>query len=128
MRPAFGIRDVGDWWGNRDCVPELQRMMTDDDECVVPRDAACLFVRGVNDPVLNPAYVDALVEYLRARTTAQVESRLFEKSQHAMAIIEEPLMYKRAHVEDLLALVPEWSGSRGDAEGHDEEERRVGGM
>lgn len=79
------------------------------DACVVPRSAACLFVRGRNDPVLEPEYVDAWCAFLRARTTATVESRLFE-SQHAMAVVEHPKQY-RDEIERLLRRVPEWAPS-----------------
>lgn len=74
----------------------------------MPKSTACLFVRGRNDPVLNPAYVDSYAAFLHGRTTATVESRLFDRAQHAMAVVESPQNYKRLHVEALLALVPEW--------------------
>ena len=57
---------------------------------VVPKSAACLFARGRNDPVLEPQYIDAFYAHLKARTTSSVEWHLFEKSQHAMAIVEAP--------------------------------------
>lgn len=76
--------------------------------CVVPRSAHCLFVRGRNDPVLEPQYVDSFYAFLKARTTASVELHLFEKAQHAMAVVEHPEMYKAQHVERLLRKVPEW--------------------
>ena len=79
-----------------------------DDGCVVPRGAACLFVRGRNDPVLEPQYVDAYYAFLKARTTSSVEWHLFEKSQHAMAVVEAPEQYKAQHVQRLLAQVPEF--------------------
>lgn len=104
VRPFFGIVDDGPGT----VVYELQQMMTGSTQCVVPRGAACLFLRGANDPVLNPVYVDAMVDFLRARTRSRVEMRLFHKSQHAMAIVNEPDTYKRVHVQDLLACVPEW--------------------
>jgi len=37
-----------------------------------------------------------------------VEWQLFEKAQHAMAIVEAPEQYKTAHVAHLLQQVPEW--------------------
>ena len=77
---------------------------------MVPASTACLFVRGRNDPVLEPQYVDAYYAYLRARTTASVEWHLFERAQHAMAVVEQPEMYKAQHVERLLRVVPEWRG------------------
>ena len=80
----------------------------DDTGCVVPRSAACLFVRGRNDPVLEPQYVDAYYAFLKARTTASVELRLFEKAQHAMAVVEAPGQYKAHHVESLLSQVPDF--------------------
>jgi hypothetical protein len=80
-----------------------------DAAAVVPRSTNCLFVRGRSDPVLEPQYVDAYYAFLRARTTANVESHLFEKAQHAMAVVEAPEQYKAQHVERLLRQVPEWS-------------------
>jgi len=82
------------------------------DECVVPRSTACLFTRGRNDPVLEPQYVDAYYAYLKARTTASVEWHLFERAQHAMAVVEAPEQYKAQHVEYLLSQVPEWAGRK----------------
>ena len=82
-----------------------------DDEtsgCVVPKGAACLFVRGRNDPVLEPQYIDAYYAYLKARSTASVDWHLFERAQHAMAVVEAPEAYKREHVQRLLGQVPEW--------------------
>jgi hypothetical protein len=81
---------------------------SDDSGCVVPRSAACLFVRGRNDPVLEPQYVDAFYAFLKARTTASVELRLFDKAQHAMAVVEAPDTYKAHHVKSLLARVPDF--------------------
>jgi len=78
------------------------------DGCVVPKSAVCLFIRGVNDPVLRPSYIDDWADYLKARTSAHVESRLIERAQHAMAVVEAPEVYKAAHVGSLLAMVPEW--------------------
>lgn len=80
------------------------------DGCVIPRSTACLFVRGRNDPVLEAEFVDDWAAYLQARTTSHVESRLFEKAQHAMAMVEAPGPNKAHHVNDLLSLVPEWRG------------------
>ena len=82
-----------------------------DDACVVPKDAACLFVRGRNDPVLEPQYVDAFYAHLKARSTAAVEWTLFDRAQHAMAVVEAPEQYKAQHVDRLLRQVPEWAGS-----------------
>ena len=70
--------------------------------CVVPKQTACLFVRGRNDPVVEPQYVDDYYAFLKARSTATVEWHLFEKAQHAMAVVEAPEQYKKAHVERLL--------------------------
>ena len=81
--------------------------------CVVPRSTACLFVRGRNDPVIEPQYVDAFYAYLKARSTSSVEWHLFEKAQHAMAVVEAPEQYKGQHVERLLRQVPEWAGAEG---------------
>ena len=80
----------------------------DYDDAVVPRSTACLFLRGRNDPVLEPQYVDAYYAFLKARTTSSVEWHLFEKSQHAMAVVEAPEQYKAQHVQRLLAQVPEF--------------------
>lgn len=71
--------------------------------CVVPRSTACLFVRGRNDPVLEPQYIDAFYAFLKARSTATVEWHLFERAQHAMAVVEAPGQYKAQHVENLLS-------------------------
>ena len=49
-----------------------------------------------------------IIRTWQARTTSHVESRLFEKAQHAMAVVEAPEMYKSAHVDRLLRQVPEW--------------------
>ena len=76
------------------------------DACVVPRNAACLFVRGRNDPVIEPQYVDEFYAFVKARSTANVSLHLFEKSQHAMAIVEAPEQYKAQHVASLLRQVP----------------------
>ena len=73
---------------------------------IVPRSTACLFVRGRSDPVLEPQYVDAYYAFLKARTTSSVEWHLFEKAQHAMAVVEAPAQYKGLHVERLLRQVP----------------------
>jgi len=82
-----------------------------DDACVIPKGTSCLFIRGRNDPVLEPQYIDAFYAYLKARSTASVEWHLFERAQHAMAVVETPEDYKRQHVERLLRQVPEWSRS-----------------
>ena len=71
--------------------------------CIIPRQTACLFVRGRNDPVLEPQYVDDFCAFLKARSTASVEWHLFEKAQHAMAVVEAPEQYKKQHIERLLA-------------------------
>ena len=73
-----------------------------------PRSTACLFLRGRNDPVLEPQYGDAYYAYLKARTTASVEWSLFQKAQHAMAVVEAPEEYKTEHVDRLLRKCPEW--------------------
>ena len=54
---------------------------TSEDASVVPRSTHCLFVRGRNDSVLEPQYIDAYYAFLKARTTASVEWHLFEKAQ-----------------------------------------------
>ena len=84
------------------------RIELTDDICVVPKGAHCLFIRGKSDPVLEPQYVDAYYSFLKARTTASVEWKMFEKSQHAMAVVEEPWEYKEQHVKRLLQRIPEW--------------------
>ena len=80
----------------------------DFDDAVVPRRTACLFLRGRNDPVLEPQYFDAYYAFLKARTTASVEWSLFQKAQHAMAVVEAPEEYKTEHVDRLLRKCPEW--------------------
>lgn len=84
------------------------RLMFDDKLCVVPRRAACLFIRGRGDPVLNPDYMDAFAAFLESRSIACVERALFQKSKHAMAVVDDPAEYKRVHVGRLLARVHEW--------------------
>lgn len=81
---------------------EAAKAAGDDESGLIPRSAACLFVRGRNDPVIEPAYVDDYYAYLKARSTASVEWHLFEKAQHAMAVVEAPEQYKKQHVERLL--------------------------
>ncbi len=98
--PYFGIDAAWAEWN--------RARMFDDELCVVPKSTACLFVRGRNDPVLSPEYVDSYSAFLRARTTSVVASELFDKAQHAMAVVEAPERYKQLHVESLLAMVPEW--------------------
>ena len=44
----------------------------------------------------------------KARTTASVEWSLFQKAQHAMAVVEAPEEYKTEHVDRLLRKCPEW--------------------
>ena len=100
IRPAFGIDAT---W-----TAANHSRMFDEEGCVVPKSAACLFVRGRNDPVLNSSYVDSYAAFLASRTSATVESRLFDRAQHAMAVVESPESYKRLHVDSLLAMVPEW--------------------
>ena len=58
--------------------------------------------------MLEPQYVDAYYAFLKARTTASVEWSLFQKAQHAMAVVEAPEVYKAQHVERPLAAVPEF--------------------
>ena len=43
---------------------------------------------------------------------ASVEWHLFERAQHAMAVVEAPEQYKAQHVEYLLSQVPEWAGRK----------------
>ena len=90
-------------------VNDAATLVADEDACLVPRGAACLFVRGRNDPVVEPQYVDAYYAFLKARTRASVEWHLFEKAQHAMAVVEAPEVYKAQHVERLLRQVPEFA-------------------
>jgi hypothetical protein len=111
-QPFIGLLSEGaidqDWLAQND------RWMWDEQECAIPRAAALLFIRGRNDTVLDAEHVDAFAAFLKTRSSSTVESRLFERAQHAMAVLEAPEAYKRHHVDDLLALVPEW---RAGAEG-----------
>ena len=50
-------------------------------------------------------------ESVKARSTAGVEWTLFDRAQHAMAVVEAPEQYKAQHVDRLLRQVPEWAGS-----------------
>lgn len=100
VRPLVGID--GAW------TAQNHERMFGEEGCVVPKGAACLFVRGRHDTVLESTYVDAYADFLKSRTTATVEQTCFEKAQHAMAVVEDPEKYKLAHVEELLAMVPEW--------------------
>jgi len=79
---------------------------------VIPRSAHCLFIQGRNDPVLDTGYVDSFMADVRehAKEGANVQSVLFEKARHAMAVVENPEEYKGVHVENLLAMVPNWNG------------------
>jgi len=101
-------------------------LMFDPKRCVVPRSAACLFLRGRNDPVLDcpltlvailrsAAYADEFASFLGSRSLATVEQATFDKAKHAMAIVDQPAEYKRAHVDQLLSQVACWrlqSGGR----------------
>ena len=58
--------------------------------------------------MLNAEFADEYARFLQARTTARVVQRIFDKSTHAMAVVTEPELYKKQHVDDLLSLVPEW--------------------
>lgn len=63
---------------------------------------------GRNDPVLSMPYVREFAGFLRRRTEATVSEVVFPKARHSMAIVDEPETYKSAHIEHLLASVPEW--------------------
>jgi hypothetical protein len=110
LRPVIGLLSEGavdtEWLAQNE-----RWCFGDDDECVFPRSAVCLLVRGRNDPVLEGEFVDSFAAHLRRRTKAQVESRLFERAQHAMGVVDAPDVYKKHHVEDLLGMVPEWRRS-----------------
>ena len=54
--------------------------------------------------------------FLKARTTASVQWHLFEKAQHAMAVIQSPEQYKAQLVRQLLRQVPESVRARGQAD------------
>lgn len=83
-------------------------MMFGETGCAVPRNACLLFLRGDDDPVLNPEYVDEWANFLRERSHASVVQRTFASTSHAMAVVSEPERYREVHAEDLLGRVPEW--------------------
>lgn len=80
------------------------------EDAVIPRNAHCLFIRGQNDPVLDSDYVDSFIADVKehANPGANVQDVRFQKARHAMAVVENPDDYKAVHVENLLAMVPEW--------------------
>ena len=77
---------------------------------VIPRNANILFLHGKHDPVLNNDYLDRFVSDIRNHHSqhASVTEKVFDRSRHAMSVIDYPEEYKEAHVNQLLAKVPEW--------------------
>ena len=77
---------------------------------VIPRDANILFLHGRNDPVLNNEYVESFVQDIKSHQSpnASVTEKVFERSRHAMSVIDYPEEYKEFHVNHLLGKVPEW--------------------
>ena len=65
--------------------------------------ASCEAESDVSSVVISAANVS-----FSTRTTASVELRLFDKAQHAMAVVEAPDTYKAHHVKSLLARVPDF--------------------
>jgi hypothetical protein len=76
---------------------------------VIPRGAHCLFMRGKNDPVLNPEYVSSFIADVQKHQKANVQEIIFSKARHAMSVVEYPEEYKLIHVNYLLGMVPEWN-------------------
>ena len=82
------------------------------EHAVIPRKANILFMHGRNDPVLNNEYVNKFVSDIRDNKQSEnvsVIEKKFEKSRHAMSVIDYPDEYKRIHVDHLLITVPEWT-------------------
>ena len=77
---------------------------------VIPRNASILFLHGKNDPVLNKDYLMKFVSDIKAHQSpnASVTEKQFDRSRHAMSVIDYPEEYKEFHVNHLLAKVPEW--------------------
>ena len=77
---------------------------------VIPRSANILFLHGRSDPVLNNEYLASFVQDIKSHqsSTASVTEKVFERSRHAMSVIDYPEEYKEIHVNHLLGKVPEW--------------------
>ena len=77
---------------------------------VIPRNANILFLHGKYDPVLNNEYLEKFVSDIREHQSpnASVTEKVFERSRHAMSLIDYPEEYKEIHVNHLLSKVPEW--------------------
>ena len=77
---------------------------------VIPRNANILFLHGKNDPVLNKDYLTKFVSDIKAHQSpnASVTEKQFERSRHAMSVIDYPEEYKEFHVNHLLGKVPEF--------------------
>jgi len=56
----------------------------------------------------SAAYADEFASFLGSRSLATVEQATFDKAKHAMAIVDQPAEYKRAHVDQLLSQVACW--------------------
>ena len=77
---------------------------------VIPRNANILFLHGKHDPILNKDYLDLFVSDIRNHHSqhASVTEKVFDRSRHAMAVVDYPEEYKEAVVNQALAKVPEW--------------------
>ena len=78
---------------------------------VIPRNANILFLHGRKDPVLDNNYLESFVQDLKSHQSpnASVTEKVFERSRHAMSVIDYPEEYKEIHVNHLLRKVPEWN-------------------
>ena len=77
---------------------------------VIPRNAHCIFMHGKMDPVLNYEYLNEFIEDIKKyqHPSANVSEIQFERSRHAMSVVDYPEEYKKLHVNHLLRMVPEW--------------------
>ena len=77
---------------------------------VIPRGSHILFIHCKNDPVLNHDYLKKFMLDVRANQlpTASVTEQQFERSRHAMSIVDYPEEYKEIHFSHVLDKVPEW--------------------
>jgi alpha-beta hydrolase superfamily lysophospholipase len=94
-----------------------RRMDPRDERCVLPEGASVLVFHGTRDPVLDNAYVHAFADSItaaRARGASEedvgVSHVVLERARHAMAVVDEPETYKKAHVDALLRAVPALAG------------------
>ena len=77
---------------------------------VIPRNANVLFLHGKNDPVLHRDYMAKFVSDVKTHQSPGLSftEKVFERSRHAMSVIDYPEEYKEIHVNHLLSKVPEW--------------------